>query len=208
MRTSLIQPLHPAALEAAIADARAWLLTANVEQLAAVAPADRARLVPLLRDIITEYPDQLFGAPVLIDWRSPEDKVTSLPRTTERAGTAELIGWLLPSANVFRPQIQSTLPVQTNAVLHAIAVFRTQSIGDIENEWWQHLFSAIPAEQSVYVAANIVLPLPDAIEAAQCMLPGARPPPLYFLSDDARAWAIAAGIMFHSELVERKAFRY
>ena len=85
--------------------------------------------------------------------------------------------------------LQLIQPSQPTALEEAVAEFRgwlaTASVGEL--------------------ATSIVLP--DAIEAAQCMLPGAKPPPLYFLSDVARAWAIGSSFIFHSDCAERATFR-
>lgn len=204
-----IRPLRPGQFANSLDQARAWLSAATPADLAKVlsqcGEADRARLTLLLRDLIDEYPRELLGAPVLIDWRSPS-VVVAMPSTYERAGNAELVGWLLPSASVLQPKPLPTVPVNANCASVVIAVFRAEgqtTIGDIENEWWSHLFSAIPATDSVHISARILLPLPDAIEAAQCLLPGSRPPPLYFLQDDARAWAIGAGLVFRRDLADR-----
>jgi len=184
-------------------------------------PDDRPRLVTLLRDIITEYPHTLLGAPVLIRWRSSRATIElPVPDSLDPAPSAglEFVAWLpldsrIP-ASLPRPGVPpATVTIASHRIQCAVALFRATPDApdpdqhDISHDWWATLFSETPQQDSVYLSARMLLPYPDALEAAQVLYRTAfkgKPPTQLarFLSDDAWAWAVDAGLQYRRQLSE------
>lgn len=201
-----------------------WLATAkpgDPEALLAAGPAEwRPKLALLLRDTLSRYPYTLLGAPVLAycaatEGESPAAKPqwkVRLPYPTREmeqpCRDLHFMGWLplgtrLPVELPFRPErYEAFAPM--NEIFAAVALFRSHpEVFDLDqvelpNSWWGELFRPVAA--NVYLSARMLLPYPDALEAARVLSASARgePPPARtgFLSDHAWAWARDAGALF------------
>ncbi|MGF6808425.1 hypothetical protein OKW30_003551 [Paraburkholderia sp. Clong3] len=177
----------------------------------------RPKLVLLMRDLLSRFPATLLGAPLLLFAR-PDDHLPppvrdsiTLPYPTAEGSQpcAELhfVGWLpinaqLPVPTPFQPH---PVTVPWYKATAAIALFRSDPSVfdadelDLPNMWWADLFQ--PIEACIQLAARILLPYPDAIEAARVMqaYANAKAPPLrgHFLSDSAWHWASSEGALFY-----------
>lgn len=117
------------------------------------------------------------------------------------------LGWApidasFPLSMPFRPERYNTL-VPTRQIYASVALFRSHpgvyELGslDLEADWWAALFAETPG--FVRLSARMLLPYPDAIEAAQVMYhtsQGTQPPRTWFLSESAAQWAQATGALF------------
>jgi len=202
---------------------RNWLVGAHEGEpeqlLSECSPAARPKLVLLMRDLLSRYPSTLVGAPVLVFARPDVDSTRGptahafLPYPTYEAARPcedlHFLGWLpvgtqLPVAVPFRPERYTTkLPWFKS--LAAVAVFRSHpGVFDLEelelpNQWWGELFR--PVEADMNLSSRLVLPYPDALEAAAVMQAVANGDELpargHFLSDAVWHYAREVGALFH-----------
>ena len=227
MNDSIRSALNAAFAKADIARSiellRNWLVTAQAgepEALLQETPDSvRPKLVLLMRDLLSCYPATLLGAPVLLlaqpDSESCQMQMPhiTLPFPTREAAQpcADLrfLGWLpvgtpLPIPQPFRPeQFRSAVPwFKATAT---VAVFRSHpGVFDVDavelpNQWWGELFR--PVTGNIRLASRMLLPYPDALEAASVMqaFANAETPPQrgLFLSDATWHWAHSEGVLFH-----------
>ncbi|WP_126223531.1 hypothetical protein [Burkholderia ambifaria] len=202
---------------------RDWLVTAQEGEpetlLRDTPPGVRPKLALLMRDLLARYPATLVGAPVLMfaqpDSEAAQQQLShvTLPFPTREAAQpcADLhfLGWLpvdtaLPVPQPFRPErYRITVPWFKPSA--AIAVFRSHpGVFDLDtielpNMWWAELFR--PVSGSIRLSSRMLLPYPDALEAARVMLASANaetPPERgFFLSDNTWHWAHLEGSLFH-----------
>ncbi|WP_146187175.1 hypothetical protein [Novimethylophilus kurashikiensis] len=208
---------------------RAWLASSEEgepEALLAACPTEwRAKIALLMRDLLARYPSTVIGAPVLLyiepgndpECLPPEGNVAiahlPYPTRDQNQPCAELhfIGWLPTSAKLpvrlpFNPAHYDTA-VPMNRIFAAVALFRsTPEVFDLENLelpnlWWGELFR--PVAGNIQLSARMLLPYPDAIEAARVLEASANastlPTRTGFLSDNGWAWATDAGILFNEQ---------
>lgn len=200
------------------------------ERLIARCPVPwRSKLVLLMRDLLSRYPATILGAPVLV-YCTEEDDIVSLdcrpalsganttrnvllpyPSTQDLAQPCfdlHFLGWLpqnaqLPLLLPFQPE-RYPVSVPINDISAAVALFRSHpdvfELDQLElpNQWWGDLFQ--PVHCNVRISARMLLPYPDALEAARVLSTAARGEPAParggFLSDNGWAWARDAGELF------------
>lgn len=202
---------------------RNWLVTAQEGEpetlLHATTPSVRPKLALLMRDLLARYPSTMLGAPVLM-FAQPDSEscqlqqaniVLPFPTLEAAQPCAELhfLGWLpvgaaLPVPQPFRPEKYKCVVPWFKAVA-AVAVFRSNpnvfdaDTIELPNQWWAELFR--PVSGNIRLAARMLLPYPDALEAAGVMeaVANAETPPErgLFLSDATWHWAHSEGILFH-----------
>lgn len=202
---------------------QSWLKTARPGQLTALVNACpeqvRPRLTTLLRDVISGFPDVLFGCPILIhaapdvELDEPAPPCLWLPSLDasehQPCDGLRFEGWLSTDAELpvsllpgpFKP----TVPVPWRTSTSSVALFRhdhtrcaEESI-DIPAEWWANLFRSTPGK--VRLLGRMLLPYPDALEAARELQAAARGESLpgsgAFLRDC--DWARDSGLTFAAE---------
>lgn len=167
--------------------------------LAAATGRDREMLVGSLRDVITDYPATLHGVPAILVWASRDICTRTLPITATKHGDLELLGWLPPDSLVLSrppaPLPPLTVPVSQLSIV--IAVFRSTTGAPPTcptAAFWSDLFADVPKKEAVRIHSPMLLPLPDAVEAARVMIAGQAGDPgvLHFLSNEARTIAQGA----------------
>ncbi|TCW80982.1 hypothetical protein C5O80_22635 [Burkholderia sp. SRS-46] len=202
---------------------RNWLVTAKAGEPEALVRETRAELRPkvtlLMRDLLSGYPATMLGAPVLLlahpDSDSCRRQMTSVslpspaPDIAQPCADLRFLGWLrtdtlLPVAPPFRPEHHPVVvswfePTAAVAVFRSHAgVFDYDSI-ELSNWWWAELFR--PTAGNIRLASRVLLPYPDALEAARVLEASANAEaPLeqgLFLSDAAWHWAHSEGVLFH-----------
>lgn len=201
---------------------RAWLASAEAGDprllIHRCNPTLRPKLVLLLRDLLSRYPTTLLGCPVLV-YASPEQELDSpqppflrLPFPSHEhyqpCSDLRFLGWLplrtdLPVAQPFRPEQHETT-VQWYQPSAVVALFRSHpSVFDLDTlelppHWWGELFRSV--QGNINLSARMLLPYPDALEAAELLEASARGEPHpdrgHFLSDAAWAWAGDEGLLF------------
>lgn len=226
----LIAALKNIDIRPAITLMRHWLVTAkpgDPEALLAECPAEvRGKVSLLLRDLLSRYPSTILGAPVLVysvpeqdaeatdclpplDQTLPALRLPFPPRQlSQPCSDLHFLGWVsrdaqLPLAFPFRPAEQSVELPRLEPVA-AVALFRSHpGVFDLDtlclpDTWWAEVFLALPGRTRL--SARMLLPYPDALEAARLLHASARGEPLPsrggFLSDNAWAWASDAGALF------------
>lgn len=221
MSSELSQMLRAGQMDAALSVARSYCSAHDPYRLlAAASDRDRPALVSLLRDVLTQYPHTLLGAPVLITYRSARAEIElPVPEERDRSPSYDLdfLGWLPLSAHLpidlpREDDPPATISIKTGCVQCAIALCRTSpDLPDAEShtltaEWWAALFGDIPLQDTVHISSRMLLPYPDALEAARVLYgiaatgtPPIKPPG--FLSDHAWAWAIDAGLQYRANSV-------
>lgn len=207
---------------------RSWLQTAEPgepEALLAEAPASmRPRLALLLRDLMARYPATILGAPVLL-YISESPSGECLPPLADGTRYIELpfptgdsiqpcsdlhfLGWLpadaqLPLQLPFRPERHKT-KAPLEQMFACVALFRSNpdvfdyDTLELPNLWWGELLR--PVDGNIQLSARLLLPYPDALEAARVLQASARgetlPKRTGFLSDNGWAWATDSGLLFY-----------
>ncbi|VVE76994.1 hypothetical protein PCA31118_05352 [Pandoraea captiosa] len=202
---------------------RTWLMAAEAGEPEALIremhPALRPKVVLLMRDLLSCYPETVLGAPVLLLARPDSNACRkqmpdySLPLPDDDAeqpcSNLRFLGWLpmdtlLPVAFPFWP-LQYPVTVPWFKPTAAIALFRGHANAfecdaiEVANWWWAELFR--PIAGNVRLASRALLPYPDALEAARVLqasanaeLPSKQG---HFLSDAAWNWAHGEGVLFH-----------
>jgi hypothetical protein len=202
---------------------RNWLIAAKAGEPEALVretrAALRAKVVLLMRDLLSCYPATILGAPVLLlaspDSDSCRQQMPHLslpfpePDTAQPCADLRFLGWLptdtlLPVALPFRAE-QHPVAVPWFKPTAAVALFRSHAgVFDYDsialpNSWWAELFR--PVAGNIRLASRVLLPYPDALEAARVLEAAAiaeepaRQGP--FLSDAAWHWAHSEGVLFH-----------
>jgi hypothetical protein len=223
-----IEPALSAAIAAAdiprsIELLRNWLITAKAGEPEALVRETRAELrakvVLLMRDLLSRYPATILGAPVLLLASPDSDSCRkqmahlSLPfpdaYTAQPCADLRFLGWLpaatcFPIALPFRPEHHPAVvpwfkPAAAVAIFRSHAeVFDYDSIA-LPDLWWAELFRATAG--NIKLASRVLLPYPDALEAARVLkaAANAEPPPEQglFLSDATWHWAHSEGVLFH-----------
>lgn len=227
--SSLLTTLNTGQVIKSVELMRAWLADAAPGEpeklLAECDKAVRPKISLLMRDLLSRFPSTVLGAPVLLYC---SDEIPDLdecrPSRTQSACSIQLpypprennqpcadlhfIGWLplatqLPVRFPFRPEHHDArLPL--NKIQAVVALFRSRpEVFDLDqlelpNTWWGELFR--PINGNVHLSARMLLPYPDALEAARVLHAAARGEPLPtnngFLSDSGYAWACDAGVLF------------
>jgi len=202
---------------------RNWLITAKAGEPEALVretrAALRAKVVLLMRDLLSCYPDTILGAPVLLfpypDSDACRRQMISVtlpsptPDTVQPCAELRFLGWLptdalLPVALPFCPENHSVTAPWFKPTA-AIALFRSHAdmfdYNSIElpNAWWGELFR--PTAGNIRLASRVLLPYPDALEAGRVLEAAANAETpakqSLFLSDAAWHWAHSEGVLFH-----------
>lgn len=217
----LERSLKAGQFERGIELARSWLAAAESGEpetlLAECSEQVRPRIALLMRDLLSGYPEVLLGCPVLIhatpelelDSPSPPHMLLPRPRGGTERPCADLkfLGWLpatahLPAPQPFRHENFSDLPWFTPTAL--VALFRAGAEAmdahslDLPAAWWGRLFAGTPG--NVCLTGSLMLPYPDALEAAAAMQAAARAEPApertFFLTET--DWAREEGREFQA----------
>lgn len=195
---------------------RVWLAVAEPGEpellLAETAIAYRPRVALLMRDLLSRYPSTIVGVPTLLfatpeveDTGGPTPSALTLPFPAPDVGQPcedlHFLGWLsadtqLPVALPFRPERYLT-EVPWFQATSMVAVFRSHpEVFDLDtielpNFWWSEVFRSVAA--NIHLTARLLLPYPDALEAARVLQAYTRGQPVpdkgLFLSDT--AWTLA-----------------
>lgn len=200
---------------------RKWLDTAapgEPERLLEACPAPvKGRVVLLMRDLLSRYPATLLGAPVLLMCQPDEASGHAVqrillphPPAEHKQPCSELhfVGWLaantpLPVQLPYHPKNHEVY-AEMGRVTTVVALFRSHpGVFDLDelvlpNTWWGELFRSV--EANIQLSARLLLPYPDALEAAQVLSHAASGSALsskhHFLSDNGWAWARDCGELF------------
>lgn len=199
---------------------RDWLAGAapgEPEESLTACPVDLApRAALLMRDLLSRYPATLLGAPVLLyctpeEGFGPQQSIT-LPypdlRSAQPCADLHFVGWLpcntqLPVVMPYRPEHHDRV-VPLHTIHAAVALFRSHpGVFDLDElelpvQWWGELFRGVPG--NVQMEARMLLPYPDALEAARVLQASATGKETnierHFLSDNGWGWAYNAGTLF------------
>lgn len=168
------------------------LATSSHAQLAQLIAGDQ-RLRPLFRDILTEYPGTIWGAPIAF-W-SPEPLVLRQPELLP-CQTAQGVGWM-PVERIKAQALTSTsvskitLPANTLTA----AVFLIKTSGDeqpaLDDSYMRDVLHSTGERHPVVISMRLLVPWPNALELAGHLL-GKRVAPA-FAGPAAVSWARAAG---------------
>lgn len=171
---------------------RNWLAVAEPGEpelmLLSASDAIRPKVVLLMRDLLSRYPATIVGVPLLLvaspdfeDTSAPWSSCLTLPPASPEARQPcmdmEFLGWApstlkLPLTLPIAPE-QLSAAIPWSKPTSIVALFRTTSdvfdldSVDIPNSWWGTFFQDISA--NIYMTGRLVLPYPDALEAARVM---------------------------------------
>lgn len=202
--------------------AQQWLLyapqTAVPYLIESCPPEQQAKLILLLSDLLARYPQNLAACPVLL-YPMQLDKTVQynelgmgLPVTRSSlrspAKDVNFLGWLPAQPLLARPDEYLAAQGQLRAPWYqcsaALAVFEVpESFFGLEEahiapQWWSDLF--FPTAGAIKLTARLMLPYPQAQEAARIMLDCAteKNPDMksWFLPDPAKSWALQEGLLF------------
>jgi hypothetical protein len=203
-------------IRASLEVTRTWLAIAEPgepEQLLAECNASmRPKVALLMRDLLSRYPSTIVGVPMLLfaapdfeDTTAAWGRCLKLPfpnaKDSQPCVDLEFLGWL-PAAT----PLPVALPFDAGNYSHEVAwskptsmvaLFRSQpglfdlDTVELPNQWWGALFRSVSA--NIHLTARLLLPYPDALEAARVMQAYARgenvPTKGQFLTDS--AWSLA-----------------
>lgn len=171
---------------------RNWLTVAEPGEpelmLLATNPSVRPKLALLMRDLLSMYPTSIVGVPLLIV-ASPDFEDTTAPWATNLTLPAaapehqspcaglDFLGWLPPTTKLSldlpltleraTATIPWSKPTTVVALFRATTDFFELDSIDIPNSWWSFFFHKISA--NIYMTGRLVLPYPDALDAARVM---------------------------------------
>lgn len=226
---SVFQAIQAHNIPASLAACQAWLKTAELgapERAIHECPEQiRPNFVALLRDQLSHFPRTLVGAPMLIYW-SPETATSGqrllLPRPVgediEPCQELGFRGWLgadtaLPLPEPYRPQPVYVPGGQLSAVValfsyrpevSEVGEFGLEASVDVPPLWWARLFFSAPG--SLRISSRVLLPYPDALEAARGLLAAAKleeQPPATWMSPVMQLFVQEAGAVFRAGCVEQ-----
>jgi hypothetical protein len=153
------------------------------------------RAQALFRDLLVRYPDFLWGAPVMIF--STQEMTLGRPELLP-CPAVEAVAWMPLSAVDGPSFIPSTEPVVIPANTPTCAVLLIKAAFDdepeIPHEYWHEILPITEYAHRVYISARMMLPWPDAVEAALVLAGTPRMPG--FASAAALSWARDAGAVF------------
>lgn len=194
---SVFQAIQTHNIPASVAACQAWLAKAELgapERAIRDCPEQiRPNFVALLRDQLSHYPRTLVGAPMLVYW-APESATAGqrllLPRPVgediEPCQELGFRGWLnadteLPLSEPFKAQPVYVQGGQLSAVValfsyrpevSEVGEFGLEDAMEVPPLWWARLFLGAPG--SLRISSRVLLPYPDALEAARGLLAAAR----------------------------------
>lgn len=210
--------LKQGSYSAAIAEMRIWLSKAQhgdpERLLSHCAKPLRPKIALLMRDLLSRYPTTIVGCPVLMYPTRSDESTGMVPRLPVPAAEVRwpckdllFLGWANPDE-----QLPLQTPVRTDKALQLewdefsclVALFRANpDVFDLDSielpsMWWGELFLPFPG--NIRISARLVLPYPDALEAARVLQAAARQESLpdagYFLSDGTWTFACNEGLLF------------
>ncbi len=170
-------------IENALAQAAALTPTASYRQLVELVYANpaprREYYVTLLRDVLCQYPEMVYGVPVLMYVAADSSEPLELPlpdyQPPETAVTR--CSWL--GIDALRNEGPFGVPsgrVRISPHRIEAAVMRVWCQGEskpqLTDEWWGDVFRQLPG--AACLATGSALPWPDAVEAACAMLANTR----------------------------------
>lgn len=224
----LIAALMVARIPAALEQVQAWLPTASFADVAAcldLCPCDiRPRLVSLIRDVLTGYPDVLYGIPVLIYFEparpaigyAAEHLELPLPDYSPPHESVTSIGWMPLSILRDdtplgpRPWPQYIQPYTTDCVILTMRVRGADDAPPVPDDQWFADAFRVPDGDKITLSSGTSMPWIDAIEAGCVLLTQAlsnRPSYdtifRHFLPESAAFEAMRQGWKFRTEMLAR-----
>lgn len=192
---------------------RPWLSAASYADIRRLCMSMPERLrrhaVLLIKDLLTGYPEVLFGAPILIYFDSPAGRVLELPLPDAAPDTnVTSVAWIslrtLRQAQPFDQSQASHGPmvIQSNRTECAILLLQCKgtTAPEISDEWWSDVFRDRLPDGRIQMSSRILSPWPEALEAACSLFASANSTaagmvetPQLFLSDESYAWTQEAG---------------
>lgn len=167
--------------------------------------ADRARLTSVLRDILSLYPTTLYGTPILMNLRSdrpyydlPACDPMPIPEAIECRWQA------LGHSSPWHPDRQHAPGIicnRPNVMLLLARMPEHAPPPEVPDSWLGWRFSTLPEDEMMHISARMVLPYPDALEAARVMRDivatgESAATTTAFLSPSAHTWACEAARAF------------
>ena len=209
MLPDLIALLRSPNPTAAISALSAWAPQAGYQGAAALIrdcpEADRARLVSVLRDIMSLYPTTLHGIPILMHLRS-ERPYYDLPACDPKPVFEALdCRWqALKHDSPWHPDTQHKPGIicnRPNVMLMLVRMPEGAPPPEVPDDWLGWRYSTLPEDEQMHISARMVLPYPDALEAARVMRDAvvtgdSDSQQTAFLAPAARDFAIEAGRAF------------
>lgn len=208
----------------AINELRPWLATATYADIRLLCSNMPERLrrhaVLLIKDILTGYPEVLYGAPVLIWYDSPAGRVLTLPLPEAAPDTNVVsVAWTslrtLRQAAPFAQRHVTHGPVVIQSNQTECSILLVQCKGttapEMSDEWWSDVFRDQMSDGRIRISSRILAPYPEALEAACSLFASANSSatglvetPQLFLSDESYAWAQEAGQDWRKALAKEK----
>lgn len=188
--------------------AREWTQTASygdITQIFRSMPLlDRDRLVLILRDVLTHYPETTHGFPVLLAISDPQNRslLLPLPEHAPPDPTITKMAWV--GLNTLREgrfgQPAQNLRIPAGGMHCAVLLTTTAgpAMPTLTDEWWSELMEVAPGA-CLRMSSRICAPWPDAVEAAAAMLSAAATggtqfdTPRLFLDEASWAFALECG---------------
>ncbi len=211
------QQLKSGRIDQAHTSLRAWLASSTCVSLYSLLTevqklAGKKHLMLMLEDLLTGYPSQLIGCPVLLmatpNELIPDEPVQypskqlvlpgSHPLLSQPSAGLEFVGWVPPRL-VALQTIGASLPelsIPWGTPIVAIALFRQEDRlldepAQAPAGWWGELFSEAIHTSCISLTGPRMFPYPQAVDAGRCMLAvvnrKAPPPDLFFLREDQEA---------------------
>lgn len=179
----------------------------------------RPKMALLMRDLLSRYPTTILGVPMLLQaapdfedtahtWAPALVLPTPEPGEERPCEQLEFVGWLtadskLPLELPF-DQERKDISVAWMTPTSVVALFRSsptvfdQDTIELPDQWWGTLFRKVSA--NLHLTARMVLPYPDALEAARVLQAYARgetvPSNGQFLSDSWWSFACDEAAVF------------
>lgn len=225
---TLIAALMVNRIPTALEQVQAWIPNASFADVAAcidLCPADiRPRLVALIRDVLTGYPEVLFGIPVLIyyepakpaDGHAAQHLELPLPDYSPPAESVTTLGWLPLSVLRDdtplgpRPWPQYIQPYTTECAILSMRVRGADDEPPVPDDAWFAAAFRVPDGDRITITTGTCMPWIDAIEAGCVLLTQAlsnRPShdTLFrrFLPESASFEAMRQGWKFRTEMLSR-----
>lgn len=188
--------------------ARVWTQTATYADITrlvkSMPPLDRDRLVLILRDVLTHYPETTHGLPVLFQYQDAQSLSLLLPLPEYAPPDPSITKMAWVSLNTLREgrfgQPTQNLRIPTDGMHCAVLLTTTAgpAMPTLTDEWWAELMETAPGA-CLRMSSRICAPWPDAVEAAAAMLSAAATggsqvdTPRLFLDEASWAFALEVG---------------
>lgn len=198
-----------------LAWAQNWTRSASYDDICRLVAdfptAQRNQLKLLLSDVVTGYPQCIWGIPTLFHYIHAHDRCLTLP-LPDYSPDPDVTGISWLSLDILRRK-EPLRPTGENVSLMSgdmdcavlLVTTHTPTPPDLKDEWWAELFELDDGAR-LRLSARMVLPFVEALEAGCALLSTARmgtlnvDTPRLFLTDDAWTWAQDAGIEWRHAL--------